>query len=112
MLINFCTEYRLFLVFYFSPEGRKFRTRSEIRAYIENKTDLQYSDSMFDFAKTLKRVRKNPDTPKRAPQPPPVAETPDNPETSTAENSAEEEGRCRVLLVLFMFIFVSFFFYR
>lgn len=50
------------LSFYFqrfsSPEGRRFRTRSDIRAFLEDKTDIKYSDAIFDFSLS-KRSRRS-----------------------------------------------------
>lgn len=33
-----------------SPEGRRFRTRMEIKAYLDNNQDFKYSENMFNFA--------------------------------------------------------------
>lgn len=46
------------LHFSFSPEGRRFRTRSDIRAFLEDKTDIKYSDAIFDFSLS-KRSRRS-----------------------------------------------------
>lgn len=84
----------------YSPEGRKFRTRSEVRAYLDNRPDIEFSNYVFDFSMTLKRVKKQPESSKKAqvPQTPaaPPPSLPTEPaevhESATLENSAEEEG--------------------
>ncbi|GJQ67326.1 hypothetical protein Trydic_g8225 [Trypoxylus dichotomus] len=44
--------------FIVNPDGRKFRTKSEIKAYIEENTELNLTESMFDFS-ISKKSRKS-----------------------------------------------------
>lgn len=81
----------MFIFYFFSPEGRKFRTRGEVRTYLENRHDIPYSDEVFNFALSGKRGKRRSQIQPPQPPPPPV-EPSEALETSTAENSAEEEG--------------------
>lgn len=94
------------ILFCYSPEGRRFRTRSEIRTYLEANPHLRYAESMFDFSvfrrsrrsypnvETTRRVQ--PSAPKlqqavpKVQQPAPVVEP--AVEAAPVESSADEEG--------------------
>lgn len=94
MSVEFILIYINSSYFVISPDGRRFRTRTEIKAYIEENPQLKLSESMFDFS-ICRRSRK--ETNKRssvsAPVEPPPLETsvPPAPAPLTHEVT-EEEG--------------------
>ncbi|KAI4466353.1 phd finger protein 20-related [Holotrichia oblita] len=70
-----------------TPDGRKFRTRTELKAYIEEKPELNLTESMFDFS-IYKKSRKS--MPERK-QHQPVTEPPVPRENSPCESPIDEE---------------------
>lgn len=70
---------------YFSPEGRRFRSRTEIKAFVEENPQLKLSEQMFDFS--IYRRRRVTDHSKRV-----AAETSPLPEVSPTTEPEEEPG--------------------
>lgn len=48
-----------FGIFIFSPDGKKFRSKSDIKNYLENSKLMDYDEKIFDFRITAQRQRKS-----------------------------------------------------
>lgn len=81
-----------------SPEGRKFRARNELRAFLENHyPELKCSEGLFDFTLTSKRTKKGEGQKKVAQA---AVEGSEAVEQPAADNSTEEEGKFDKMQVL------------
>ncbi|KAK9711220.1 THAP domain [Popillia japonica] len=77
--------------FIVNPDGRKFRTRTELKAYIEEKPELNLTESMFDFS-IYKKSRKSMSERKHHP---PITEPALPRENSPCESPIDEESKSR-----------------
>lgn len=68
-----------------SPEGRRFRTKSEVKIYIDDHPDYNLTDSMFDFS-----IHRSGRGKKRSSAPPPQQHP--QREQSPVESKPVEEG--------------------
>ncbi|XP_019869828.1 PHD finger protein 20 isoform X3 [Aethina tumida] len=72
------------------PDGKRFRTKSEIKTYLENHPEYELHETMFDFSLHRQRQRKSIPAEKKPPVLPPVPEVEDQ---TSQESQSEDTGK-------------------
>ena len=56
---NYVHMFSVLNFYIFSPDNRKFRSKTDVRIYMEQNPKLNLNEQMFDFSLTTKRQRKS-----------------------------------------------------